>query len=301
MNLEQMEYIKEIIHTRSISVAAQNLHISQSAISQSISSLEKELGITLFKRSRFGTTPTEEGKSIINKALKIVENIDKIKEDALTFNTSYTGELKIASIPSLMAFLPKVLSLFKKDFPQIKVTILEMESSRIIEEVKENRLNFGLTTIQNPVERTLPDQCIFKPIPYQTDIKVIVPKDSPLAFQDALSMQEILDYPIVMHTSHYWDKLITSYETAEKPINLVFRTSNFEVIKKTVAEGLAISMLSHYLLTDDPYVESERIVPVTIADPDIVSEVTFGCLYSEKNPQLPLVKKFLDYVEQYMY
>ena len=59
MNFEQLEYIKEVIETKSMSIAAENLHVTQSAISQSISLLEKEFGVQLFKRSRNGTIPTE--------------------------------------------------------------------------------------------------------------------------------------------------------------------------------------------------------------------------------------------------
>ncbi|MFY4776557.1 LysR family transcriptional regulator [Metabacillus sp. RGM 3146] len=295
MNLEQMEYIKEIIHTQSISIAAQNLHISQSAISQSIASLEKELGITLFIRSRFGTTPAEEGKSIINKALKIVENMEKIKEEAQTFSSSYTGELNIAAIPSLMTFLPKVLSLFKKDFPQVKVTIIEMESRSIIEKVKQQAVHLGLATIQKTLEKSLPDHCVFKKFDYHADIKVIVPKNSPLAFQTELTTEDILDYPVAMHTSQYWDKLVSLQD--QKSLNVLFKTSNYEFIKKTVSEGLAISLLSNYLLVDDPYVETSRIVPVPFTDADFITEVTFGCLFSVRNAQAHLVRKFLGYLE----
>ena len=297
MNLEQMEYIKEIIHTQSISIAAQNLHVSQSAVSQSISLLEKELGIRLFKRSRFGTTPTEEGKNIINKALKIVEHIAKIKEEAQTLTSSFKGELKIAAIPSLMSFLPKILSLFKKDFPQIKVTIIEMESKKIIEKVKQHTVDLGFTTIQKSFEQTLPEHFIFEKLDYHADIKVIVPKDSPLAFQKGLTIQDLSDYPIVMYTSQYWENFIHSFEESYGSMNVLFHTSNSEVIKKTVSEGLAIGLLSSYSLMDDPYVESQRIILRSLMDYNFVSDLSFGCLISEKNAQHNLAKKFLAYMK----
>jgi DNA-binding transcriptional LysR family regulator len=138
----------------------------------------------------FGTIPTEEGKSVINKALKIVENIEKIKEEAQTITTSFTGELKIAAIPSLMTFLPKILFQFKKDFPQIKVNIIEMESKKIIGKVKQHTVDLGFIAMQKSLEKTLPEPFIFKKMNYHADIKVIVPKDSPLAFQKVLTMQD---------------------------------------------------------------------------------------------------------------
>ncbi|MFJ8260450.1 LysR family transcriptional regulator [Rummeliibacillus sp. NPDC094406] len=297
MNLEQMEYIKEIIHTKSISIAAQNLHVSQSAISQSIALLEKELGIRLFKRSRFGTTPTEEAKNIIHKALKIAENIEKIKEDAQTITSSFKGELKIAAIPSLMNYLPKILSLFKKDFPQIKVTVIEMESKRILENIKQHTLDLGFTSIKKSFEKTLSEQLLFKKLEYTADFKVIVPKDSPLAFKQLLSLQDLYDYPIVLYTSQFWEDFIYSLSENNETINVLFHTSNSEVIKKTIAEGLAIGLLSSYLLDDDPYVETGRIIPISLADTHFVPDLSFGCIFTEKNPQHGLVKKFIEYIQ----
>src|SRR3954465_14477139 len=129
MNFEQLEYIKEVIETRSMSIAAKNLHVTQSAISQSISLLEKEFGVQIFKRSRNGTIPTDEGKGIITKVLEILKKADELKEEVQSLTSSYNGELKIATIPSIfMTTLPKTLSKFKIDFPQIKVTIMEMEN-----------------------------------------------------------------------------------------------------------------------------------------------------------------------------
>lgn len=71
MHIEQLKYIVEVTKTRSISIAAQNLHVSQSTISKAITNLEQELGINLFTRSRLGAIPTAEGKNIIKKRMKL--------------------------------------------------------------------------------------------------------------------------------------------------------------------------------------------------------------------------------------
>ncbi|GGA30979.1 LysR family transcriptional regulator [Paenibacillus physcomitrellae] len=297
MNLEQMGYIKEIVHTQSISVAAQNLHVSQSAVSQSISLLEKELGIRLFKRTRFGTTPTLEGKEIITKALKIVEYMEMIKEEAQTTASILQGELKIAATPSLMAFFPKILSLFKKDYPHIKVTIIEMESLGIIEQVKKQQVDLGLTVMQESIEESLPEHIIFETFDYKPDVKVIVPKYSPLAFRKVLNLQDLADYPLVVNASQLWGNFMTLLEESNGSMNVLFKTSNSEVIKKTVAEGLAISFLSNYLLIDDPYIESGRIIAIPLANNQLASNLSFGWIFSDKNSRKRIIKKFLDYID----
>ncbi|GIP59276.1 LysR family transcriptional regulator [Paenibacillus woosongensis] len=294
MNFEQMEYIKAIVHAKSISVAAEQLHVSQSAVSQSIAALEQELGLRLFQRSRLGTTPTEEGRSIINKALIIVDTMQRIKEDAQSITSSFTGELKIAAISSLMTFLPRVLSRFKKDFPLMKVTIIEMESKKIIPRIKQHTVDIGYITIPKSQEQSLPEHILFKKLDYDAHIKVIVPQDSPFAFQSSLRLQDLADYPIVMYASQFWENFSHSYAEKYGPLNILFYSSNSEVIKKTVAEGLAISLLSGYSLNDDPYVESGRIIPVHLSDNQVVSDLYFGCLVSEQNPRYAVIQRLLD-------
>ncbi|WHX47230.1 hypothetical protein QNH46_13735 [Paenibacillus woosongensis] len=77
-------------------------------------------------------------------------------------------------------------------------------------------------------------------------------------------------------------------------MNILFYSSNSEVIKKTVAEGLAIRLLSGYSLNDDPYVESGRIIPVHLSDNQVVSDLYFGCLVSEQNPRYAVIQRLLD-------
>ncbi|WP_147533433.1 LysR family transcriptional regulator [Bacillus marasmi] len=298
MNFEQMEYIKEVVETKSMSLAAHNLHVSQSAISQSISLLEKEIGIKLFKRSRFGTTPTEEGKNIIKKVLEILKKVDEMKGEVQAITSSYKGELKIATISSLfLTILPKSLSRFKKDFPQIKMTILEMESKEIIEKIEKHEVDLGFLGINADLKPKLTDEIAFQSLHYQGGIKVIVPQDSPLAFYKELTIKDIIDYPFVMYASRYWENLSEYIQSHFGPINIMFATTNTEVIKRTVAEGLGISLLSSLMLLDDPYVESQRISSIPLADYSLYQSFSFGWIHSKSHPHSILVKKFIEYIE----
>ncbi|WP_379969801.1 LysR family transcriptional regulator [Ectobacillus sp. sgz5001026] len=298
MNFDQMEYIKEVVKTKSMSLAAQNLHVSQSAISQSISLLEKEIGISLFKRSRFGTIPTEEGKSIIKKALEISKKVNEMKEEVHSLTSSFIGELRIATIPSLfMNVLPQALYQFKKDLPQINVTIIEMESKEIIERVNQHDVDLGFIGLNKHSEAGLPEQIKSQLFHYQWGVKVIVPNNSPLAFNKELLLQDIVDYPFVIYNGSFWDNVVEYITKKQGPINVIFTTTNTEVIKRTVSEGLGISLLSSLMLKDDPYVESHRIVAIPLADYNIDSSISFGWIHSQNNTQYRLIKKFLEYVE----
>lgn len=297
MNFEQMEYIKEIVNTKSISLAAQNLHISQSAISQSLFQLEKELEVKLFKRSRMGTIPTEDGRNIIRKALEIVRKVEEIKTEAQIMNSSLKGELKIAFSPSALAgFLPYALSSFKRDFPQIKINLIETYRNTIIEKINNNIIDLGFIPVNKHTKKEALANVNFKYLDYGGEMKIILSKNSPLAYGDAVSIEDLLNYPIIIYSSEFCEKLLKPLKKKNISINVLFTTTNSELIKKTVAEGLAFSILPSSMLRDDPYVESQRIIPISLIDREFDSDFKFACIYSKKSGNKRIIDNFLNYL-----
>src|SRR6476620_8705095 len=115
MNIEQLQYIIEVSEQGTIAKAAENLHISHSAISQAIASLESELGLTIFKRSRSGSVITKEGKAVVKLSLEIMNKLMELKKLGLD-TTELKGNLKIAaSTIYFSTFLPEFLYSFRKD------------------------------------------------------------------------------------------------------------------------------------------------------------------------------------------
>jgi DNA-binding transcriptional LysR family regulator len=94
LQMEQLQYLVEIARAGSISAAALNLHVSQSAISKSLLRLEHNLGILLFNRLQTGVTPTETGKRFIDKANEILDKMQEFEE--LTEECSNATSRKIS-------------------------------------------------------------------------------------------------------------------------------------------------------------------------------------------------------------
>src|SRR5690625_2478204 len=111
MNIQKLKQIIEGADTQSITIAADRLFITQPSLSQSILSIEKELGIKLFERSKKGTFLTEDGKKVINYAKKIIRAEEEMRNIAIQSNLQPTGSISIATIPSFgMSFLPQTIS-----------------------------------------------------------------------------------------------------------------------------------------------------------------------------------------------
>ena len=183
MNIDQIQYIVEIAKTQSLIAAANNLYITQSALSQSISNLEAELGVKIFTRSRNGTIPTANGKFVIKKAAEILTKLQEIKDEAQDCSDILNSELRIVSIPIGMASLVRAISHFKQDYPYTKFHITQNNSTDILQNLRDNKADLGLLAIKKGHLKHL-HEFIFEPF-WEGKIIIGVGKDSPLATKKA--------------------------------------------------------------------------------------------------------------------
>nr|WP_246869733.1 LysR family transcriptional regulator [Priestia megaterium] len=153
MNIEQIQYIVEVDKHSSQSAAAQNLHVTQSTISQSITNLENELGIKILNRSRGSrAVPTDEGRSILKHAYRVRRHLEDIKEIANAYHTTESEELKISTLPGLMTFLVNAIAVFRHDYPHVNIEIGEKSDSSVIDAVRQCKAAIELITLFNRFE-----------------------------------------------------------------------------------------------------------------------------------------------------
>lgn len=296
MNLEQLRYVKEIVETHSMSIAAQNLFITQSAISQAISALEQELDVTLFKRSRFGTHPTDNGKKIIQKILELLEKEQELLEQSRIISDDFTGELKIAASPSIfMTFLLNALVRFKKDFPQIHVSIEEVERIDIQQCIKKQTHDLGFTLLFDPGEK-LPSTFISQPLHYEGTFTVLVSKESSLAFHEQLNLSDLIKHPFILYDRHYFRELMNTIENEVGEMNIILRTKNTEIVKRAVAEKVGITIMSSLMVENDPFIETGKIVAIPLQDNVVDFTLKLTAFYHQHPEKQQLIRTFIRYL-----
>ncbi|ANY68319.1 hypothetical protein BBD42_18945 [Paenibacillus sp. BIHB 4019] len=262
MRIEQLQYVVEVALTGSISIAAERLHVSQPNISHAISTLEKEVGLTLFHRTRSGTTPTEAGKSIIAKAQSILLQLDDLKETAKVHSTLLDEQLSIGAISGICtSVLPRTLSSYASKYPYVEMEVVEDHSGGIEERLLEGKLDLGLMGItgeyshkQLTAERFL-----------SCEIMACVGAKSPLASRKSLSLKEILEYPILGASGHM-QELLKPHGTPRQ----LFHSKGTEAAKCVAAEGMAICFYMDMSLKMDPYVATGQIIPIPIKEKPVV-------------------------------
>ncbi|BBI36453.1 LysR family transcriptional regulator [Cohnella abietis] len=240
MHLEQLEFIVEVAKTGSLTRAAQNRHVTLSAVSQSISNLEGELGVTLFTRSRNGAVVTAEGQAIIRKAVEVLSKLQELKQEANLYSDMQSGELRIASIPGPLSLLVNTIVSFKRDYSQIQMDITEKGSSEIIEDIQHNRADIGLVILFESLLSKHPSLSFGRLL--EGKLVVAVSKKSPLALYPSLSPEELLFQPVVLYKDDYLKWFIDQFEASYGRLNTLFYTNNTVAIQKAVSENLAVTV-----------------------------------------------------------
>lgn len=294
LNFEQLQYIKAVLEYGSITHAAEALHISQSALSQSIASLENEIEHKLFNRSRSGTVPTENGKKLIPIILEILESESKLRQAANALSATLRGTLTIATTPTLfMTVVPQALSSFRKDYPQIEVRITEAENDEIFHLVRKKDVDIGLFALMEYHEAD-PTMEIFS-LFLSSGFKAIVPSNSKLTFQESISLEDIQDYPFILFDREFYNVNIKKFEAQRGSLNILFNTKNPSVLLRSVSAGLGVSIVSDLMLQNDPYLQTKSITAIPIGYP-FNKEIHFEALSNKNNEKRQLLDTFISYI-----
>ena len=204
MTLLQMSYLLETERCGSINRAAQSLFISQSALSNAIAEVERELGITVFHRSNRGITLTDEGRELLSQITPIVERSRKISRYYSERKAENRVHLSIAAqrypfcVKAFVEFLRMV------EEPRAEVRLKEMEMSAVIGEVSAQQSDLGIIFLSDLTEhfilRILQEKHLtFTPL-VSLRPHVFMRKEHPLAGQQTVTMEQLRRYPYVAFT-----------------------------------------------------------------------------------------------------
>ncbi|MEH7349447.1 LysR family transcriptional regulator [Gottfriedia acidiceleris] len=261
MNLEQLQYIIEVSKSGSLTLAAQKSHITLSAISQSISLLENELGVSLFTRSRGQSAiPTREGKVIIEKATEILMKVNELKEEANDFKNTLSGELRIATIPGPTHLLINTVSRFKQDFPNVKIEIFERGPNEIIENIQSHKIDIGLIVSEDLIPKN--SGLIYERL-LEGKMVVGVSSTSPLSFLKSLSPEKLQQETLILYDDPIIKNFVEEYISKFGKTNILFTTNNTVAIENAVRSGLGLT-----IGLDFSFLKNNGLVPIEIKLPN---------------------------------
>lgn len=149
VNLELYRVFYTVAKCKSITKAAEELFISQPAVSQAVKSLENQIGGKLFNRVSRGMELTEPGgREMFEKVSKAIELLDSAEKDFTELKEVASGSVRIAAAANVInSFLLKYIKIFRETYPNVALTFLNGTSKECIELVKEDKADVGFSNL----------------------------------------------------------------------------------------------------------------------------------------------------------
>ena len=269
MNLKQLEAFVQVAEGGSFSKAARELYLTQPTISAHISSLEKELNVRLFVRNTKEVSLSDNGKDLYKYAKQMVDLQGKIEEHFGMRKDSGKHCITIAAstIPA-QYLLPKVLMRFNEKYPEEQFKIKETDSAQVVTQIVDCMADVGFTG-------TVLEKKHCKYIPFYKDELVIIapnmekyrriqeecPNDISWLEREHVIMREEGS-----GTRKEAEKQLRSAGVNMADLEIIASIENQETIKKSVRQGMGVSILSRLAATDEAKAGQMLIFPIPGAD-----------------------------------
>ncbi|WP_229068152.1 LysR family transcriptional regulator [Actinoplanes sp. DH11] len=249
MRFEQLAYLMAVIQHGSLRRAGERLHVSQSALSEAISSLERELGVPLLERHRSGARVSREGRDLLPVVAEILAGVAQLKaaarHHAATGRTIRVGTVN-AGTSSLL--IPAVRE-FGAGHPSTTVDVATMLQAQIQESLLEGRLDVGLINAfpGDDIPAALHRTVLLHGVP-----AVCCRADDPLAAQDRVGVADLRSRPFVAMRPGYLMHRLAQRLFGDAPPPETFATDGAEMGKTLVASGTGPTILPDYSIRGDP-------------------------------------------------
>src|SRR5580658_3847269 len=260
MDLYQLETFLAVAEEKGFSRAATRMRRTQPAISHAIRKLEEEIGQPLFERASRDATLTATGKLLRSYAERLLrlrgETITALEE----LRSLERGRLTIAANEYTCLWLLPVLDEFRRDFPQIGITVQRSLASQIPDQLLERAVEFGILSFR-------PEDARLHAIAVYTDsVAFVVDPKHPLAKQNQVSIRELGTQNFIAHTvaSPLRQRVIETFARHQTPLNMGVELPSLEAIKRFVARGQGVALVPG--LTVQPELARGELVQVAVPE-----------------------------------
>lgn len=240
MEFQQLRGFYYSARLGSLTKAAEKMSITQSAVSQQIKSLEAELGVKLFNRFGPRKDLTHDGKLFFQLITPLIQEIDSLKVTFEDLKGNQRGVLTTAATTfMIMNHLPYVIKKFTKEYPHVRLTVLERRWNEIVSLTQSGEIDFGIA----PLEKIPPNLNYIELKPIERVL--ITGMDHPLAKKNDLSLLDIAQYPMITYEKGLIsrDEVDKVFEEVRLNVEVVMEATNAETIKRYVEMGIGIAII----------------------------------------------------------
>jgi DNA-binding transcriptional LysR family regulator len=268
---EQLEYVAAVARLGSFRRAAEELHISQPALSETVRNLERELGVDIFERDRSGATLSANGRELLAHVSGVIDAVDGLRHAADAQHQA-SRMVRVATVNAgTVPVLTPAIKQFRAANVNTQVEVVGAQEEQIHRGLRAGSFDLGLVTtlIGDDVRPEFDSQALLVGRP----VACLRPED-PLARQDSVSVDDLLGAPLIVMRAGYLMHRYLHRLLGERTPQVAYSTDGAEMGKLMVAEGLGITLLPEFSVLGDPLERGGLITCRPLAeDPDAVIEL----------------------------
>lgn len=267
MNIEQLQYICMVARTNSITIAAENLYVTQQTISKAINKLENELGVILMIRSHKGVQLTDVGKVFVEKASHIVREFQELYDTTcVNAGSNLSGQVTLYQTNYTSHILSsRFLTSMRRQYPKLHVIVEEKLTAELIRDVQNSKIDIALVQAVNKncgvgriedYEEFLDWEEIFR-----DTLVACVAANGPLAKKESVSLKELAKYPIVWAACGHMEEILQ--QDFNIGVKVLINSSNTTIQRDAITEGAAVSFATELIIHSDDYDDTGyKLLPI---------------------------------------
>ncbi|MCX8089895.1 MAG: LysR family transcriptional regulator [Verrucomicrobiae bacterium] len=286
MQIESLKVFCDLAETESFTKAAQINGVTQSAVSQQISSMERNFKALLIERSRKKFRLTREGQVLYDYSKRIIQTYDELLSKLQEIKEIVSGTIRVATVYSIgLHDLPPYLKRYMKEYPTVRLHVEYRRANQVYEEVLGNVADLGLVAFPHREPK-------LEIVPLRKDPMVLIcHPQHPFARQKSIRIKNIAGQKFVafepdIPTRKALDKLFREHGVS---VNIVMEFDNIETVKRAVEIDAGISIVPAATVQQE--VEKQTLAAVPLEDGDFARPI--AAIYKKNKVLSPAMKQLL--------
>jgi DNA-binding transcriptional LysR family regulator len=286
MQIESLKVFCDLAETSSFTKAAEINAVTQSAVSQQISTLENRLGATFIERSKKKFSLTKEGEALYKYSKQIVQTYDELYHKIQEIQNIVTGNIKVVTIYSIgLHELPPYLKKYLKKHPTVNISVEYRRATKLYEDILTGIADIGLVAYPQKDSR-------LQITPLDEDMLVLIcHPQHPIAQNSSVKLSEIANNKFIafepdIPTRRAIDKILRDRNVEA---DHVMEFDNIETVKRAVEIDAGISIVPRSPVTEE--VEKKTIAMVEIEDEKFYRPI--AAVHKKTKVLSPAMKEFL--------
>jgi DNA-binding transcriptional LysR family regulator len=286
MQIESLKVFCDLAETESFTKAAQVNGVTQSAVSQQISSLERTFKSLLIERSKKKFRLTREGQVLYDFSKQIIQTYDTLNNKLQEIKDIISGTIRVSTIYSIgLHDLPPYIKRFMKDYPTVNIHVEYRRSNQVYEDVLGNVVDLGLVAYPSKDSK-------LETISLRKDALVMIcHPQHPFAKMKSTKLKTITGQKFVgfepdIPTRKALDKILKEYNV---DVQTVMEFDNIETVKRAVEIDAGISIVPESTISQE--VSKQTLAAIRLEDGDFFRPL--AVIYKKNKVLSPAMKQFI--------